>query len=165
MKNKFMNEGGINGLGLSKIDTESKDFKDLQATILSKYNLQSDIEKLKNKILSIRFQMESYLDNETTLENEKIMVGDFIKKLLSTLSIKNSVFSDYINYDLKKFNDLIEGKEKINSDVAIKLGKIFDLNPTIWLQIENKNELMQEIKSKKEIYNKYNLESLLSIAS
>lgn len=61
-KNKYI-EDGINGLGIGVINTNSKEFKELQRVIKEKAKNQSKKEILENKLLSLRFQMQSYLEN------------------------------------------------------------------------------------------------------
>jgi len=157
-KDKKVNIGGINGLGEGLINTNAKDFKELKSMIKELSTDQNEEERMKNEFLSIRFQMESYL-NATT--DKIILSGEFIEKFLKVIKIKKRDFAKYINYKESNLSALLKGRRKINTDIALKLGKIFKMNPEIWLHLESKNELIGETKDKKEDYDKYSLQDLL----
>lgn len=102
--------------------------------------------------------MESYLNSAT---DKIILAGEFIEKYLKVIKIKKKDFAKYINYEESNLSALLKGRRKINTDIALKLGKIFKMNPEIWLHLESKNELIGETKNKKEDYDKYSLQDLL----
>jgi len=159
--NQYINAGGINGLGEGLINTNSKDFLALKSLIKTIAADQSQENIVENEFLAIRFQMESYL-NESA--NEIIQAGEFIERLLKVVHIKKKTFAKYIGYEGANLSALLKGRRKINPDLAIKLGKIFRMNPAIWLHIESKNDLMKELKGKEEIYKHYNLIDLMKKA-
>lgn len=161
-KNKIINEGGINGLGIGIINTNSKEFKELQRQIITQSNKQNKKKILENKLLSLRFQMESYLDEQS---HEIVEVGWFLKEFLKELNIKNKVFAEYIEFQESNLSALFKGKRKINTDLALKLGKIFRVKPSLWINIQSKNELLRIEEENKKEYQKYNLNDLLKKAS
>lgn len=160
-KEKIINIGGINGLGEGLINLNSKDFKDLQSIIKHHSSNQEEEKKMENEFLSIRFQMESYLNN---VSDQIVLAGEFIEKYLKVIKVKKKDFASYIKYEESNLSALLKGRRKVNTDLAIKLGKIFKLNPVIWLNIENKNELLREVKGKEEDYQNYSLKDLLKKA-
>lgn len=161
-KNKMINEGGVNGLGESLINVKSQDFLELKELIKAKYKNQNDQEIINNGLLSVRFQMESYLTSNT--EGEYIRSGEFIEKYLKVVNAKKKQLAEYIDYEYSNLISLIKGRRKINSDLAIKLGEIFRIDPVIWLHIESKNELIKEMsKRKKSNDKKLSLLEMLSL--
>ena len=163
MKNKNMdNEGGINGLGTGIINTNSKEFKFLRAKIAEESGKQSKKQRLENKLLSLKFQMESYLETE---DNSLIEVGWFLKEFIKSLNIKNKVFSEYIGYKETNLSALFKGTRKINIDLALKLEKIFNVDASLWIHIQSKNELIKISEENKRKYLRYNIEDLLKKAS
>ncbi|WP_421800070.1 hypothetical protein [Haliscomenobacter sp.] len=58
---KVINEGGINGSAEGIIDYDSADFLALQAMIKASAEKLDETERLNNTLLSIRFQMETYV--------------------------------------------------------------------------------------------------------
>lgn len=158
---KEANVGGINGLGKSLIDTKSDDFKYLQNLIQQKYESLSRSEKISNDLLSIRFQMESYLSSTVSADEIKLP-GYFIELFLSSIGVSKKQLSNYVEYEYSNLIALIKGRRKVNSDLAIKLGQIFRIEPVIWLHIESKNELMKELVKSK---NNFSLKELLKRAS
>ena len=156
--NKFINSGGINGLGEGLINTNSQDFKSLQALIKQAALEESEEQKLENQFLSIRFQMESYLNSKVPTI---ISAGQFLEQFIKAIKVKKKDFAAYINYDAPNLTAVLKGRRKINSDMAIKLGMIFNLNPAIWLHIESKNELEKEIRESPHDYSQYGLKDLM----
>lgn len=161
-KKKVVIDEGVNGLGIGVINTNSKEFKELQRIILEKSQKQSKKQLLENKLLSLRFQMESYLEQK---ENSITEVGWFLKEFLKELNIKNKTFADYIGFQESNLSALFRGKRKINIDLALKLGKIFRVEPTLWIHIQSKNELSRLARENKKEYQKYNIDDLLKKAS
>ena len=84
-----------------------------------------------------------------------------MEAFIKTINIKKSKFANYIDYGGSNLSALLKGRRKINVDLAIKFGEIFQTDPSIWLHIQSKNELMEIRSHQKEKYSKYNLEDLL----
>lgn len=63
MSNKNISGGEFNGLGRGIVNVNSLEFKELQKQILAKSQEQSEEQILENKLLSLRFQIESYLES------------------------------------------------------------------------------------------------------
>lgn len=158
-KKSIINEG-VNGLGKGIINVNSLEFKELQKQIIAKSKKQSQKQILENKLLSLRFQMESYLMGN---DNEIIEAGWFLKEYVRGLDIKNKVFADYIGFKESNLSALYKGTRKINIDLALKLGKIFKLNPTLWIHIQTKNELIKVKNENEKKYQKYSINDLVQI--
>jgi len=157
-KRKFVNAGGVNGVGESLINTNSQSFKFLQDAIVNYSNSQRESDKVNNKIISLRFQMEAYLSSND--EETIIPAGNFIEKLLKATGISKKRFSEYIDYDYSNLIATLKGRRKVNPDLAIKAGKIFSISPAIWLHIESKNELSTYLKNSSS-YEDYSLLELI----
>ncbi len=157
-KSKLINQGGINGAGESPVNPHSTDFRELQAIIQKVAANQSEEVRMENELLSIRFQIESYLQQDS---NELVLAGTFIEKLLKAIKVKKKDFAQYINYEESNLSALLKGRRKINTDIAMKLGQIFKMNPLLWLQIETKNDLLRTGKRKDGDYQQYSLGDLL----
>ena len=158
-KKSVINEG-VNGLGKGIINVNSLEFKELQKQIIAKSQKQSQKQILENKLLSLRFQMESYLMGN---DNEIIEAGWFLREYVRGLDIKNKVFADYIGFKESNLSALYKGTRKINIDLALKLGKIFKLNPTLWIHIQTKNELIKVKNENEKKYQKYSINDLVQI--
>jgi len=159
--NNSINIGGINGLGEGLINTNASDFKYLQEMIKKAASDEGEQKSIENNFLSIRFQMESYLNEEI---EDVVPAGMFIEKFLEAIKIKKKDLAAYLGYDDSNLSAIIKGRRKINSEMAIKLGKIFSLNPAIWLHIESKNDLIKAIKNAENIYTQYSLKDLIKKA-
>lgn len=64
MKTDQINARGINGLGEGLINTNSQDFKHLKEMIKGRSSNQEEGERIENELLSMRFQEESYLNED-----------------------------------------------------------------------------------------------------
>ena len=147
---------------MGSVDTSSPEFKALQQAIAVASKQQSAERIIKTNLLSLRFQMETYLE---TAQIEKIEIGTFLKKFMDALQIKNKDFAKYIGYKESNLSALFSGKRKINGDLALKLGSIFKIDAALWIHIQTKNELMKIKAANEEKYAKYQLEDLLKKAA
>lgn len=159
---KELKETGVNGLGVGVVNINSEEFKALQGSIKGRSKKQSKKQILINNLLSLRFQMESYLESN---QDSIIEVGWFLKEFVKTLEIKNKLFAEYIGFKESNLSALYKGNRKINIDLALKLGRIFNVDPSLWIHIQSKNELIQMRMENEQEYKKYNIEDLLKKAS
>lgn len=159
---KEQNEVGVNGLGIGVVNINSEEFKELQASIIKRSIKQSKKQILNNNLLSLRFQMESYL---VSSDDSIIEVGWFLKEFVKTLKIKNKLIAEYIGFKESNLSALYKGNRKINIDLALKLGRIFKVDPSLWVHIQSKNELIRMRMENEREYRKYNIEDLLKKAS
>lgn len=156
----IVNEGGINGSGTSFFNISDEELDILDKKVKAVYQNQTSEQKLKNKITSLRYKMEDYLEQN---DSEKlILVGNFIKEILDIINIKNKVFAEYIGLSKQELSKVINGRRKLNSDLALKIGSIFNIDPYLWLDIQNKNELFMLKKESNQEYKRYKLEDLLT---
>lgn len=157
MKQNLNIEDGINGLGV--VNTNSKE---LQRIIIQKSSKLTQKQIQENKLLSLRFQMQTYLNcsDKTIIE-----VGYFLKEFLQQLDIKKKTFAEYLGLQESNLSALFKGNRKVNIDLAIKLGTIFKVDPVLWIHIQSKNELIKLHQENKIEYQKYSLNDLLKKAS
>jgi plasmid maintenance system antidote protein VapI len=157
-KNSTINEGGINGLGESLVNQNSSAFKALKEAITAHSKEQPKSKKIENELISLRFQMETYLSNS---HKETIVpAGRFIEQMLEKVGVSKKRFSIYIGYDYSNLISVLKGRRKVNPDLAMKVGKIFGIDPAIWLHIESKNEL-SVYKNNNRTDQKYSLVDLI----
>lgn len=88
-------------------------------------------------------------------------IGEFIDYILKNLDIKHKHFAQYINISKYDFSKIINGHKKINYDFAMKLSYILKIKAQLWIDIQNKNELILLQKNYNNNYKKYNLQDLL----
>lgn len=160
-QNINLQEERSNGLGLGLADTSSAEFIFLQEKIKEAAQLQSPKVILGNRLLSIRFKVEHYLNSTKTDKH----LGHFIRECVEALQIEEAVFANYVEYAPDFLNRLIIGEELINTDFAIKLEEIFHIKASLWLQIQNKNELATLRRENEQKYRQYSINDLLRKAS
>lgn len=161
MNINLKNNNEIIGFGEGLINQNSEEFKVLQNMIKSDSLQRSQSELIENQILSLRFQMESYLEKENP--KELIPIGFFLKRMVEALKVKKKMFAKYIDYKESNLSAIFKGRRKINTDLAVKFGEIFNIKPSLWLHIQSKNELLEMLNDHKEKYKKYSLDDLLEM--
>jgi addiction module HigA family antidote len=158
-KKRNIKPGEIIGTGEDLVNQNSQDFKALQKAIRARSEELEESEKIAHQLLSLRFQMESYLEEASPKRMKQ--AGEFLEAFITALHIKKKDFARYIGYKESNLSAIFSGKRKINTDLAIKFGEIFRLDPVLWLSIQNKNELLELFNSDKAKYEKYQLKDLL----
>lgn len=129
--------------------------------ITSKSKEQSEERLLKNKLLSIKFKIEDYINAEEG--HEKLEVLDFVKMYLKVLNITQKRMADLFEMKDSNLHKYLIGERKLNTDLILKLSSFSHLEPEHWIRIEFKNELIELKKEKEENknYNKYDYRNLL----
>jgi plasmid maintenance system antidote protein VapI len=125
---------------------------------------RSPERKLKNEMLSIKYQMENYIDNDDVKEENIIPLENFLASYLKALGItlkRFAILIDTTDGNLKKY---LSGDRKFNIDLALKFSSFFHTTPDLWLRVNIKNELLNLEKEKEKIskYKKYDYEKALA---
>lgn len=145
-----------NGLLTERIT--AADVREIQGILEEDIKKLSPDQKRKIELRALRFQMEDYLhQNNPTL----VSVGEFLRKYLKSLEIKQNRFAEYVGMKPSNLSKLLNGERPINSEMALILGKLFDHDALLWLEIQSKNELIQ-LSRQKAITEKISLDDLLS---
>ncbi len=111
-------------------------------------------QKLKNEMLAIRYQMESYAINNINELDQIRTLEMFVEQFLQVLKFTKKRFAlavDTTDGNLKKY---LLGERKFNIDLAMKFGHFFHTPPDLWLNIQAKNDLIL-LSSNKNSYKKY----------
>ena len=103
--------------------------------------------------------MENYASEE--LIAEIIWPGYYLKQLLHLIGITNKEFADFIGLQEPNLSSILNGRRKINTELAYKLGKTFDLDPNLWLVIQSKNELIEINRLESQKFKDFRLSNLL----
>ena len=159
MKEEFyFTDTRIVGIGEARPDTESEEFKQFAAIVAEHSKNRTPEQKRETIIFTVYLKVWNYMQQE---QPEKIIsAGEFLSMFLKELNIKNKSFAKYIGYEESNLSALCKGRRKINIDLAIKLGKIFDMKPSTWLNIQSKNELLKAEKENTDKYDDYKLADL-----
>ena len=124
---------------------------------------QSKERKIKNKLLSIQFKLEDYIEKESIDEDKVINILDFIKMYLKVLGITKKDLAKYFGMKDSNLHTYLTGKRKLNPDIVLKISSFSRTNPEYWYRVQVKNELVKLKREKVKDYKKYDYENLLSI--
>lgn len=122
-------------------------------------------QKLRTQMLTIKYQMEDYINNEKVSEKNMISIESFIDMYLETLRITFKKFAqslDSTDANLKKY---LSGDRKFSNDLAFKFSSFFHTTPDLWMGVYTKNELLS-LRKEKQVskYKKYDYEKVLMSA-
>ena len=122
---------------------------------------RSDEQKTYNRLMSLRYEIEEYLnDNPSKLLTLENVVSNYLI-VLNLPFRKFAIYLDTTDSNLKKY---VTGERKFNKDLALKFGHFFHTSPELWLKLQLKNELI-ELKNKKETkqYEKYDYRKAIGV--
>ena len=139
------------------MDINSSDFEKFQAKLLNRSRERTEEQKINIELLALKYRIENYLERE---EDEIKLAGAFIKEYLKVLHIKQNRFAGYIGIKPSNLSKLLKGERPINYELALILGKIFNTDPMLWIEIQAKNEMLR-LKRKSKDLHKYSLKDLL----
>lgn len=142
-------------------DEKSDSLKDF---IISQSQKQSKERKLKNDLLAIQYQIEDYIETETT--SERLRVLDFVKLYLKTFNVTQKRLAHLFEMKDSNLHKYLIGERKLNANIVLKLSSFSHLSPEYWLRIEVKNELLEITKEKERYadYSKYDYRNLFLVA-
>ncbi|MEM9338018.1 MAG: HigA family addiction module antitoxin, partial [Bacteroidota bacterium] len=140
------NKEGTSGVLTEPMDAEQQEFDQFQAILLNRVRKQTQKQKRSVELMGLKFKMEDYLSSEP--KGELKLVGEFLKAHLNVLRIQQNKFANYIGLKPSNLSKVIKGERPVNLEIALILGKIFNQDPMIWLEIQTKNELMKLSKLK-----------------
>lgn len=122
---------------------------------------QSKERILKNKLLSIQYKLEDYIQNDT--DDQVLRILDFVKMYLKELKITKKELADYFEMKDSNLHKYLSGERKLNAKVVLKLSTFSHTKPEQWYRIQIKNELRELKKENIENYKKYDYRNLMEI--
>ena len=148
------------GVLTSSMNVNNKEFKEFQVFLSDKAKSLTDKQRLNIELLSLQIKIEDYL-NSNEKDIELISVGDFLRLYLDKLGIKQNKLAEYIGMRPSNFSKILSGSRKVNFELSFILGRIFNLDPKIWILIQVKNEYLEMKKEKANNFKNYKLEDLV----
>lgn len=127
---------------------------------------RSTARLIRNEMLAIRYQMESYVLDQTITINKMRSIRDFVNDFLNILNLKKGEFANYIEIDLANLNKYYKEERKFNAELALKFGHFFHTPADLWLRVQFKNEMLKfELETRLEKkYKRYDYEKFLQLA-
>lgn len=141
-----------------RMDVGTQGFDDFQAILLSKSRKRTENQKRRIDLLTIKYEMEDYLNLD---KSEVKSVGEFLKNILKTLKIQQKQFAEYLGLKPSNLSKLISGERTVNYDLALIFGRLFNHNPMLWIEIQAKNELNRLLHAERKKYSVYSLNDLV----
>ena len=140
------------------VDNRSEGFQKLKMAIRERAASLKPEEKRQIELRAVRYRMQEYLQEPDPVA---IPTGYFIKECLQATGVQLKSFASYINSNPGNVSKIIKGSRKINPETAIILGNTFGTEPEIWLQIQDKNEIIELKRINKNHFRRYSLDKLI----
>ncbi|KUJ61011.1 transcriptional regulator [Flavobacteriaceae bacterium CRH] len=137
---------------------------DLKKAILSHSASQSKERILTNRLLSIQYKLEDYIQNESE-DTEVLKILDFVKMYLKALNLTKKELAAYFEMRDSNLHKYLSGERKLNAKLVLKLSTFSHTKPEQWYRVEVKNELIELNKEKEnvEYYKKYDYLNLVGL--
>ena len=138
--------------------------EELKEFITSHSANQSKERLLTNKLLSIQYKLEDYIQNESD-EEDVLKVLDFVKMYLKVLNLTKKKLATYFEMRDSNLQKYLSGERKLNAEVVLKLSAFSHTKPEHWYRVQVKNELIELKKEKQKVvnYQKYDYRNLVEI--
>ncbi len=146
------------GLLTHQMDLNTHEFNQFQAKLLNRSEKRTEEQKRTVELLALKYRMEDYLQSDD--ESVKL-AGEFLKQFLNVLKIKQVRFAEYIGVKPSNLSKLLNGERSINYELALILGKLFKIDPMIWIEIQAKNEMNRLRRANDNDYSDYSLNDLI----
>ena len=72
-----------------------------------------------------------------------------LEEFLKPLGMKQTELADLIGVSRVRVNELVRGKRGVTPDTALRLGKLFDIEPQFWLNIQQAQDLWDAGRDRK----------------
>lgn len=163
-KNKIEKSSVIEELDESQVWNDDK-MNQLNEYILSESKKQSPERKLRNDLLSIKYQMQDYIEKDHIEKEMRIL--DFVKLYLRLLKITQRDLAAVFEMKDTNLYKYLTGERKLNIDLVFKLSSFSHTPPELWYYIQTKNELYELRKEKEKLkeYEKYDYKNFVSLGS
>jgi antitoxin HigA-1 len=142
-------------------DKKKEGLKEFIATHSAK---QSKEQLLTNRLLSIQYKLEDYIQNEND-DEEVLKILDFVKMYLKALNLTKKRLATYFEMRDSNLQKYLSGERKLNAEVVLKLSAFSHTKPEHWYRVQVKNELIELNKEKQNVaeYQKYDYRNLVEI--
>jgi len=157
-KKKELGNGIMTG---NSIDTNSPEYREAQAMMFNMIQEQSKDEKFDIELAALQIKMKKYLESEVKRKNEIKQVQEFYKEMLDITHVKQSRLAEYMDMHANNLGIMFK-QGKVNYKTAKIIEAIFNIQFSLWLDIQSKNEYISSPKTKRRHYDEYSFDEMLT---
>jgi addiction module HigA family antidote len=142
----------------------TKKKEDLKKFISTQSQKQSKERLLHNRLLSIQYKLEDYI-NENAVDKQELRILDFVKMYLKALNITKNSLAQYFEMEPSNLHKYLTGERRMNAELAMKLSSFSHTKPEYWFSIQIKNELnkLRQEKNNLDEYKRFDYKNLVEI--
>jgi len=86
--------------------------------------------------------------NMITIEREPTSPGEILQEeFLLPLKISQKQLADHIGYDVKVINRIVNNRSSVTVEMAVKLGKAFNISAQFWLNAQQSVDIYRVMKN------------------
>lgn len=139
-----------------------EDFENVEYLLKQHYAQTPPIEKLEHELFAIKLDMKDYLNTEEITEIRP--VGTFIQEAITAckklLKISKKALAEHWETTSANLSKYLKGERSLNVELALKIASTLNLPAQLLLDIEIKNELLEQ-GNKKDYEKEFSLEELI----
>ncbi len=133
---------------------------EIKNAVLSHSASQSKEMIITNRLLSIQYKLEDYIQNESD-DIEVLKILDFVKLYLKAFNLTKKELANYFEMRDSNLHKYLSGERKLNAKLVLKLSTFSHTKPEQWYRVEVKNELIELKKENVDYYKKYDYLNLI----
>jgi antitoxin HigA-1 len=80
--------------------------------------------------------------------------GEVISDVLEDIGMSQTSFAEVLGVSRRTVNEIVQGRRPITVDMAIRIGKALGNGPQLWLNLQQKVDIWDAIKTHKEDYDR-----------
>lgn len=149
---------GLIGDGTGHFDTESENAKISMARLKEFAMIDLPNRELGRSLLQIKWRMEDYLRDEIYFGQNDI--PSILCECIQAIAVRHKDFAVYTGIKPSNLSAMLKGRRSISPSYALKLEQIFGISATLWLGVQDKNELEPLRKNRYDFTPPLNLEEL-----
>ena len=70
--------------------------------------------------------------------------GEHLQEILDDLDISVSAFAERMGLDSNRIKAIVETREPITADVAVRIGQALDMTPEFWLRLQLRYDVEEQ---------------------
>jgi addiction module HigA family antidote len=87
-----------------------------------------------------------------------------LEEFMQPYGLTQDELAKRIHVTRRRINEIINGKRAITPDSALRLGKLFNMSPDYWLNLQIKIDLWKELHDKKVLHALENIKAISKAA-
>lgn len=80
--------------------------------------------------------------------------GEVLEDVLDDLEMSSEQIAQVLDISVQTVNEILQGQQPINVDLAIRIGKAMGNGPQLWLNLQQKIDIWEAMRRNEEAYDR-----------